>query len=73
MVVGLADSCDFGDDIPDLSFVDMEKSGDFIGLGGKADKITINLGSLSTSGVAESMTDGQKIRGKCITSTVFSL
>ena len=50
----------FGDDIPDLSFVDMEKSGDFIGLGGKADKITINLGSLSTSGVAESMTDGQK-------------
>lgn len=50
----------FGDDIPDLSFVDMEKSGDFIGLGGKADKITISLGSLSTSGVAESMTDGQK-------------
>ncbi|MEW4379337.1 fimbrillin family protein [Bacteroides hominis] len=50
----------FGDDIPDLSFVDMEKSGDVIGLGGKADKITINLGSLSTSGVAESMTDGQK-------------
>ena len=50
----------FGDDIPDLSFVEMEKSGDFHGLGGKADKITINLGSLSTSGVAESMTDGQK-------------
>lgn len=50
----------FGDDIPDLSFVDMEKSGDFLGLGGKADKITINLGSLSTSGVAESTTDGQK-------------
>lgn len=50
----------FGNDIPDLSFVDMEKSGGIFGLGGKADKITINLGSLSTSGVAESMTDGQK-------------
>ena len=50
----------FSDDIPDLSFVEMEKSGDFLGLGGKADKITIDLGSLSTSGVAESTTDGQK-------------
>lgn len=51
----------YGDDIPDLSsFVDMDKSGDFLGIGGKADKVTIRLGSLSTSGIAESTTDGQQ-------------
>lgn len=48
----------FGDDIPDLSFVEMETSGFF--LNKKADKITINLGSLSTDGIAESETDGVK-------------
>ena len=46
----------FGDDIPDLSFVDIEESG--IWPNKKADKITINLGSLSTEGIAESMTNG---------------
>lgn len=46
----------FGDDIPDLSFVDIEESGYWPNK--KADKITINLGSLSTEGIAESMTDG---------------
>ena len=45
----------FGDDIPDLSFVEMETSGI---LWEKADKITINLGSLSTEGIAESTADG---------------
>ncbi len=51
----------YGDDIPDLSsFVDMDKSGAFLGIGGKADKVTIELGSLSTSGIAESSTDGQQ-------------
>lgn len=46
----------FGDDIPDLSFVDIEESGYW--LNKKADKITINLGSLSTEGIAESEIDG---------------
>ena len=46
----------FGDDIPDLSFVDIEKSG--IWPNKKADKITINLGSLSTEGIAESVING---------------
>ena len=46
----------FGDDIPDLSFVEMETSG--ILWETKADKITINLGSLSTEGIAESTADG---------------
>ena len=46
----------FGDDIPDLSFVDIEESGYWPNK--KADKITINLGSLSTEGIAESEIDG---------------
>ena len=46
----------FGDDIPDLSFVDIEESG--IWPNKKADKITINLGSLSTEGIAESVING---------------
>ena len=50
----------FGNDIPDLSFIDMEKSGGFLGLGGIADEITINLGSLNTDNIAESLNDGQQ-------------
>ena len=54
----------FGDDIPDLSFVEMEKSQtSWIGWGGIADKITINLGSISTAGIATSDTDGQSNTG----------
>lgn len=53
----------FGDDIPDLSFVEMEKSGTIFGLGGIADEITINLGSISTAGIATSDTDGQSNTG----------
>ena len=50
----------FGDDIPDLSFVDTDKSGGIAGIiGGKADEITINLGSLQIDGIALSQTDGQ--------------
>ena len=49
----------FGDDIPDLSFVDMEKSDTFFGLGGKADEVTINLGEIHTAGIATSPSDGQ--------------
>lgn len=46
---------------PDLSFVDMEKSGDnFLGWGGIADKITINLGELRPDEVAESESNGQQ-------------
>lgn len=50
----------FGNDIPDLSFVDMEKSGDFLGIGGIADVITINLGQLNTENIAESQNNGQQ-------------
>lgn len=50
----------FGNDIPDLSFVDMEKSGDFLGIGGRADVITINLGQLNTENIAESTDNGQQ-------------
>ena len=51
----------FGDDIPDLSFIDMKKSDTGIfGVGGIADEITINLGSLNTENIAESTDDGQK-------------
>lgn len=49
----------FGDDIPDLSYVDMEKSDTFLGLGGKADEVTINLGEIHTAGIATSPSDGQ--------------
>lgn len=52
----------FGNDIPDLSFVDMEtskiQSGWFTHT--IADKITINLGKLQPDGIALSSTDGQK-------------
>ena len=50
----------FGDDIPDLGFVDMEKSLDIWGVGGIADKITINLGRFAetVSQIALSETDG---------------
>lgn len=63
--IGLIFKLIFGNDIPDLSFVDVEESW-HIGEPGDwltyimADKITINLGSLSTSGIAESTTNGQK-------------
>lgn len=49
----------FGDDIPDLSFVDMKKSGTILGFGGKADEVTINLGEIHTAGIATSPSDGQ--------------
>lgn len=49
----------FGDDIPDISFVEMEKSGAILGFGGIADVVTINLGGLETSGIATSADDGQ--------------
>lgn len=47
----------FGDNIPDMSFVDIEKSGTL--LNRQADKVTINLGRLQASGIALSPTDGQ--------------
>ena len=51
----------FGNDIPDLSFVDMKKSETGIfGIGGIADEITINLGQLNTGNIAESPADGQQ-------------
>lgn len=50
----------FGDDIPDLSFIDMEKSNTEWWGGGITDKITINLGSLNTENIAESTDDGQQ-------------
>lgn len=51
----------FGNDIPDLSFVDMEKSNTgWLGGGGIADKITINLGQLNTENIAESENNGQQ-------------
>lgn len=49
----------FGENIPDLDYVELDKSGDFLGIGGKADKITINLGMLEAAGIALSTTDGQ--------------
>ena len=49
----------FGENIPDLYYVFLEKSGDFRGAGGIADKITINLGMLEAAGIALSTTDGQ--------------
>ena len=52
----------FGTDIPDLSFVDMEKSGaNIFGWGGRADEVTINLGELRTeANVALSYDNGQQ-------------
>ena len=51
----------FGDDIPDLSFITMEKSGEnILGMGGRADKITINLGTLTADNIAESTDNGQQ-------------
>ncbi len=49
----------FGENIPDLYYVDLEKSDEWFGIGGKADKITINLGMLEAAGIALSTTDGQ--------------
>lgn len=50
----------FGDDIPDLSFVDMDTShiGGLIGGQTIADEITIDLGSLIPSGIAEKIDNG---------------
>lgn len=51
----------FGNDIPDLSFVDMKKSNTgWWGAGGIADEITINLGQLNTENIAESQDNGQQ-------------
>lgn len=49
-----------GIDIPDLSYVEMETSGGIWGIGEKADKITINLGSLDAGNIAERQDDGQQ-------------
>ena len=50
----------FGENIPDLYYVEMVKSDGSIWTGGdKADKITINLGSLEAANIALSTTDGQ--------------
>lgn len=49
-----------GIDIPDLSYVEMETSGGILGFGEKADKITINLGSLDAGNIAERQDDGQQ-------------
>ena len=50
----------FGNDIPDLSFVDMKKSNTSWWGGGIADEITINLGQLNTENIAESTDNGQQ-------------
>lgn len=50
----------FGNDIPDLSFVDMKKSNTSWWGGGIADEITINLGQLNTDNIAESQNNGQQ-------------
>lgn len=50
----------FGDDIPDLSFIDMDKSNTEWWGGGIADEITINLGQLNTGNIAESTDNGQQ-------------
>lgn len=50
----------FGNDIPDLSFVDMKKSNTSWWGGGIADEITINLGQLNTDNIAESQDNGQQ-------------
>lgn len=49
----------FGENIPDLYYVTLEKSDTGWLGGGKADKITINLGMLEAAGIALSTTDGQ--------------
>ncbi len=49
----------FGENIPDLYYVTLEKSDTEWWGGGKADKITINLGMLEAAGIALSTTDGQ--------------
>lgn len=49
----------FGDDIPDLSFVEMETSGGILGLN-KADEVTINLGQLNTGNLAVNPDNGQQ-------------
>lgn len=49
----------FGENIPDLYYVTLEKSETEWWGGGKADKITINLGMLEAAGIALSTTDGQ--------------
>lgn len=49
-------------EIPDLGFVDMETSGGILGMGSKADVITINLGELvgETSSLAVDEDNGQQ-------------
>lgn len=60
-ILGLIITAIFGNDIPDLSFVDMEKSNTgWLGAGGIADEITINLGQLNTENIAESQNNGQQ-------------
>lgn len=49
----------FGENIPDLYYVTLKKSDTEWWGGGKADKITINLGMLEAAGIALSTTDGQ--------------
>ena len=59
-ILGLIITAIFGNDIPDLSFVDMEKSNTEWWGGGIADEITINLGQLNTENIAESQNNGQQ-------------
>lgn len=51
----------FGNNIPDLSFIDMDRTttGDWWNQTSYANKITINLGEIATSGIALSPGDGQ--------------
>lgn len=49
-----------GIEMPDLSYVDTERTDSFFGLGGIVDEITINLGSLNTDNIADSPNDGQQ-------------
>ena len=49
-----------GIDIPDLSYVEMDTHGGFLGIGEVADKITIDLGSLDAGNIAERQDDGQQ-------------
>ena len=57
--IGILITWIFGDDIPDFSYVDMEKSGAILGFGGRADEVTINLGEIHMAGIATSPSDGQ--------------
>ena len=57
-IIGWIINAVFGDNIPDMSYVEIKYSG---GLFNRvADQVTINLGQLQASGIALSTTDGQR-------------